>query len=225
MGLVYAYIIEATCRWETCACFNHAHGSCRYRYVLAQVQTVSKQVRVGSRESRKRVQEIQQEGSMGSRVQLHPGFSRTNGSRYPPLGARPGFLMAFFQVASESFQNHNIQQTESKSPGKVQTHPESLGGVQAVQGRSRRSGGAGAVQGSLEALQPSCMSSLLRSCIQDCVQEVPVGQMAQGTPLGARRGLPRWLQRASSTSPWLSYQVSSEVFSKSFSVMSSLLLV
>ena len=26
------------------------------------------------------------------------------------------------------------------------------------------------------------MSSLLRSCIQDCVQEVPVGQMAQGTP-------------------------------------------
>ena len=26
------------------------------------------------------------------------------------------------------------------------------------------------------------LSSLLRSCIQDCVQEVPVGQMAQGTP-------------------------------------------
>ena len=41
----------------------------------------------------------------------------------------------------------------------------------------------------------SCLSSLLRSCIQDCVQEVPVA------PLGARRGLPRWLQPASSTSP------------------------
>ena len=28
----------------------------------------------------------------------------------------------------------------------------------------------------------SYMSSLLRSCIQDCVQEVPVREMAQGTP-------------------------------------------
>ena len=27
------------------------------------------------------------------------------------------------------------------------------------------------------------MARLLRSNIQDCVQEVPVGQMAQGTPL------------------------------------------
>ena len=71
----------------------------------------------------------------------------------------------------------------------------------------------------------NCMSSLLRS-IQDCVQEVPVGQMAQGTPpLSARRGLPRWLQPASSTSPWLFYQVLSEVFSKESSVMSSLLFL
>ena len=31
----------------------------------------------------------------------------------------------------------------------------------------------------------SCLSSLTRSCIQDCVQEVPVGQMAQGTPPSA----------------------------------------
>ena len=43
-------------------------------------------------------------------------------------------------------------------------------------------------------------------------------------PLGARRGLPKWPQPASSTSPWLFYQVSSEVFSKSSSVMSSLFL-
>ena len=47
--------------------------------------------------------------------------------------------------------------------------------------------------------------------------------MAQGTPLSARRGLPGWLQLASSTSPWLFYQVSSEVFSKSSSVMSQVL--
>ena len=44
-------------------------------------------------------------------------------------------------------------------------------------------------------------------------------------PLSARRGLPGWLQPASSTSPWLFYQVSSEVFSKSSSVMSPLLLL
>ena len=31
----------------------------------------------------------------------------------------------------------------------------------------------------------SCLSSLTRSCIQDCVQEVPVGPMAQGTPPSA----------------------------------------
>ena len=59
-----------------------------------------------------------------------------------------------------------------------------------------------------------------------CVQEVRAGQMAQGTPpLSARRGLPRWLQPASSTSPWFFYQVLSEVFSKSSSVMSSLLFL
>ena len=31
----------------------------------------------------------------------------------------------------------------------------------------------------------SCLSSLTRSCIQDCVQEVPVKQVAQGTPPSA----------------------------------------
>ena len=35
-----------------------------------------------------------------------------------------------------------------------------------------------------------CMSILLRSCSQDFVQEVPAGQMAQGTPLGARPAPP-----------------------------------
>ena len=44
-------------------------------------------------------------------------------------------------------------------------------------------------------------------------------------PVSARRGIPGWLQPASSTSPWLFYQVSSEVFSKSSSVMSSLLFL
>ena len=56
----------------------------------------------------------------------------------------------------------------------------------------------------------SCMALLLRNCIQDFVQEVPVAQT---------------FKRASSTSPWLLYQVSSEVFSKSSCVMSSLLLL
>ena len=81
---------------------------------------------------------------------------------------------------------------------RVQAHPESLGGIQAVQG------GPGEVRGGagLEALQPAVkhekldkLSSLTRSCIQDCVQEVPVGQTAQGTP-------------SSSICPWLFYQVS-----------------
>ena len=44
-------------------------------------------------------------------------------------------------------------------------------------------------------------------------------------PLSARRGLPGWLQPASSTSPWLFYQVSSEVFSKSSSVMSFIVII
>ena len=48
---------------------------------------------------------------------------------------------------------------------------------------------------------------------------------SRNPPLSARRGLPGWLQPASSTSPWLFYQVSSEVFSKSSSVMSSLLFL
>ena len=45
----------------------------------------------------------------------------------------------------------------------------------------------------------SCMSSLLRSCIQDCVQEVPVGQVAQGTPPSAHAAAFPGVQPA----PWL----------------------
>ena len=79
-------------------------------------------------------------------------------------------------------------------------------------------GGAGP-----EPLQPAVKHEKLDKRSGAGVQEVPVKQVAHGTPpLGARRGLPRRLQPASSTSPWLFYQVLSEVFSKSSSVMSSL---
>ena len=70
----------------------------------------------------------------------------------------------------------------------------------------------------------SCLSSLTRSCIQDCVQ-VPVGPMAQGTP---PQRTPRPSRVASTGFINFSivfYQVSSEVFSKSSSVMSSLLFL
>ena len=79
-------------------------------------------------------------------------------------------------------------------------------------------GGAGP-----EPLQPAVKHEKLDKRSGAGVQEVPVKQVAHGTPpLGARRGLPRRLQPASSTSPWLFYQVLSEAFSKSSSVMSSL---
>ena len=62
------------------------------------------------------------------------------------------------------------------------------------------------------------MSSLLRSW------EVLVGQMAQGTPpSSARRGLPGGFNRLYQLLHGFFKQVSSEVFSKSSSVMSSLL--
>ena len=94
-------------------------------------------------------------------------------------------------------------------------------------GVQERSGGCTASRKTRKIRQTfrSCLSSLLRSCIQDCVQEVPVGQMAQGTP---PRRTPRPRQVASSGFINFSiffYHVSSEVFSKSSSVMSSFLLL
>ena len=73
--------------------------------------------------------------------------------------------------------SRTVSKTSLRGRHRVQAHPR---------------GGAGP-----EPLQPavktrkirqtfrSRLSSLTRSCIQDCVQEVPVGPMAQGTPPSA----------------------------------------
>ena len=105
--------------------------------------------------------------------------------------------------------SRTVSKTSLRGRHRVQAHP---GGVRARASATSRK------TRKIKQTFRSCLSSLTRSCIQDCVQEVPVKQVAEGThPLGARRGLPRWLQPASSTFPWLFYQVSSEVFSKSSS--------
>ena len=102
-------------------------------------------------------------------------------------------------------------------------------GVQAVHG------GPGEVRGGAgpEPLQPAVKhEKFVPELSVKPITQLHPGLCAGGSsrtngsrypPLSARRGLPRWLQPASSTSPWLFYQVSSEVFSKSSSVMSSLL--
>ena len=114
--------------------------------------------------------------------------------------------------------SRTVSKTSLRGRHRVQAHPGKGAGPEPLQPAVKHE--------KIRQTFRSCLSSLTRSCIQDCVQEVPVKQVAQGTPpLGARRGLPRWLQPASSTSPWLFYQVSSEVFSKSSSVMSSLLFL
>ena len=51
-------------------------------------------------------------------------------------------------------------------------------------------GGPGGLFGKKPEKRSGCMARVLRSNIQDFVQEVPVGQLAQGTPF---RCLP-WLQ-------------------------------
>ena len=89
---------------------------------------------------------------------------------------------------------------------RVQAHPESLGGVRGpgeVRGGCRARGSATSRKTrKIRQTFRSCLSSLLRS-IQDCVQEVPAGQMAQGTPPSAHAA----------------------AFSKSSSVMSSVLFL
>ena len=97
-------------------------------------------------------------------------------------------------------------------------------------------GGAKGVQRGPEALQPAVNTKNETNVPELYVKPITQhpGLCAGGssktsgsryTPLSARRGLPGWLQPASSTSPWLFYQVSSEVLLKSSSVMSSLLFL
>ena len=54
--------------------------------------------------------------------------------------------------------------------------------MRGVQGRPGSPGCLGAKNTKTRKTLRNCMASLLRSNIQDFVQEVPVGQIAQGTP-------------------------------------------
>ena len=151
-----------------------------------------------------------------------------------PMALFPDPTTAASERSSGSGINRHRSRTFSKTSlrghqAQVQAHPESLGGVQAVQGGAGEVSGGCRARGSATSRKTrkirqtfrSCMSSLTRSCIQDCVQEVAVGQMAQGTPPSAHAaafqgGFKRLHQLL---------QVSSEVFSKSSSVMGSLLFL
>ena len=107
----------------------------------------------------------------------------------------------------------------------------SLKGVQA-QGAGASKGGGGAGP---EPLQPAVKHEKLdkRSVSVKPNTQLHPGLCAGGCSktngsrysLGARSGLPTWLQPASSTSPWFFCQALSEVFSKESSVMSSLLFL
>ena len=83
--------------------------------------------------------------------------------------------------------SRTVSKTSLRGRHRVQAHP---GGVQGqslcgrVQRGSRGSRASATSRKTRKIRQTfrSCLSSLTRSCIQDCVQEVPVGPMAQGTP-------------------------------------------
>ena len=62
--------------------------------------------------------------------------------------------------------SRTVSKTSLRGRHRVQAHP---------------GGGAGPEQRIRQTFR-SCLSSLTRRCIQDCVQEVPVKQVAQGTP-------------------------------------------
>ena len=61
------------------------------------------------------------------------------------------------------------------------------GGCRGARGSRGVWGGSRKFQGRSKGGSRNRMASLLRSNIQDFVQEVPVGQMAQGTPFQAKR--------------------------------------
>ena len=84
--------------------------------------------------------------------------------------------------SSDLLPHKTVQKTGSRAgPQKVQKSPE-FEGVQ-VQGVQGVGGVFGLKTRKTRKTLRSCMARLLRSYIQDFVQEVPVGQMAQGTPL------------------------------------------
>ena len=76
----------------------------------------------------------------------------------------------------QGFQGQGCAQHESTQPGPLTLLPHKTRVRHKKRHRSKTN--------EIRQTSRSCMSSLLRS-IQDCVQEVPVGQMAQGTPPSA----------------------------------------
>ena len=72
--------------------------------------------------------------------------------------------------------SRTVSKTSLRGRHRVQAHP---GGC-----RARASATSRKTQKIRQTFR-SCLLSLTRSCIQDCVQEVPVKQVAQGTPPSA----------------------------------------
>ena len=72
---------------------------------------------------------------------------------------------------------------------------ESRGGPGGPRRFRRGQGGSSRKTRKIRQTFRSCLSSLTRSCIQDCVQEVPVGQMAQGTPSAHAAAFPAGFNR------------------------------
>ena len=113
--------------------------------------------------------------------------------------------------------SRTVSKTSLRGRHRVQAHPRGCRARASATSRKTRK---------IRQTFRSCLSSLTRSCIQDCVQEVPVGPMAQGTPSSAHAAaFQGGFNRLPSTSPWLFYQVSNKVFSKSSSVMTFLLFL
>ena len=96
------------------------------------------------------------------------------------------------QARSLTLLRSKLSRSRQANPGFEGGQGQALGAFRAKKRQLEKVGGAGGVQGVQRCLG-NCMASLLRSNIQDFdfVQEVPLGQMAQGTPFSvACRGHP-----------------------------------
>ena len=110
--------------------------------------------------------------------------------------------------------SRTVSKTSLRGRHRVQAHP---GGCRARASSTSRK------TRKIRQTFRSCLSSLTRSCIQDCVQEVPVKQAAQGTPPSAHAAaFPGGFNRLHQL---LHGFFTKSVFSKSSSVMSSLLFL
>ena len=101
---------------------------------------------------------------------------------------------------SRTFSKTSLRGVQAQGAGASRESRGGPGGPREVRGACRaRASATTRKTRKIRQTFRNCLSSLTRSCIQDCAQEVPVGHGSR-YPLGARRGLPRWLQPASSTS-------------------------